>query len=411
MNYSDDKKIYRVFVASTWEDFKAEREKILEALRNFYYQHVTMEYFGADTRRPIEKCLDEVRSSDVFVGIIGHRYGTILDDTGKSYTHTEYEEAVKIGLPCLIYFRSDDIPILPKYFDRDQNSINKLEELKKKLLNKHTIHHFKYSDDLVVRVTSDISSLIQRIKVDDSNYSSVDTLSNKAIRSIDSYLAGTNERDKLLNSIMKHYGFYTEDDHKRIVEGIKKMSRAVTMTLAEAAERRDPFAAGHQKRVSILAFAIAKKLNFSVEQCEGVQMAGMIHDIGKVSIPSEILGKPTKMSGIEFNLLKAHAQNGYDILKEIEFPWPIARMVLEHHEKMNGSGYPNGLIGDDILMESRVLAVADTVEAVNTPRPYRPALGIEAALSEISRNKGTLYDPEVVNVCMCLFTEKEFAWE
>jgi HD-GYP domain-containing protein (c-di-GMP phosphodiesterase class II) len=149
-------------------------------------------------------------------------------------------------------------------------------------------------------------------------------------------------------------------------------------------------------------------MNLPIDMIDGIHMAAAIHDLGKISVPAEILSKPTKLTNIEFNPIKTHSQSGYNILKDIDFPWPVARTVLEHHERMNGSGYPDGLTGDNILMESRILAVADVVESMASHRPYRSALGIDAALNEISKNKGILYDPEVSDACLRLFHEKDY---
>jgi HD-GYP domain-containing protein (c-di-GMP phosphodiesterase class II) len=149
-------------------------------------------------------------------------------------------------------------------------------------------------------------------------------------------------------------------------------------------------------------------MGLSPEQISGLRMAAIIHDIGKVSVPSEILSSPRKLTALEFSLIKTHAQSGYDIIKDIEFPWPIARMIIEHHERMDGSGYPNGLTGDNILPESRILAVADVVEAMATHRPYRPSLGLAAALDEVTQNRDRLYDPEVVDACLSIFREKGY---
>jgi PAS domain S-box-containing protein len=195
---------------------------------------------------------------------------------------------------------------------------------------------------------------------------------------------------------------------KRAVERIRKALGATVQAIAVTVETRDPYTAGHQRRVADLARAIATEMNLPADQIDGIRMAAAIHDLGKISVPAEILSKPTKLTNIEFSLIKTHSQSGYDILKDIDFPWPVARIVLEHHERMNGSGYPNGLTGDNILMESRILAVADVVESMASHRPYRPSLGIEAALEEIEKNRGTLYDNAVADACLRLFREKGY---
>ena len=179
-------------------------------------------------------------------------------------------------------------------------------------------------------------------------------------------------------------------------------------TMSKIVEAKDPYTSGHQKRVSHLAVAISKELNLPQEQVEGIRTASLIHDIGKISIPTEILSKSTVLSDIEFSLIKEHSQIGYDILKSIDFSYPVAEIVLQHHERLNGSGYPNKLKGDKILLEAKIIGIADVVEAMSSHRPYRPALGIDAALEEISKNKGILYDPKVVDACIKLFKEKGF---
>lgn len=178
--------------------------------------------------------------------------------------------------------------------------------------------------------------------------------------------------------------------------------------LAATSERRDPYTAGHQRRVSKLAYAIARELGFNHNRLEGIRMAASIHDVGKVYVPAEILSKPTTLTQLEFSIIQTHPQIGYDILKEIEFPWPIAKIVLQHHEKLDGSGYPNGTASNDILPEAKILTVSDVVEAMASHRPYRAALGIEAALSEIEEGKGTLYDADTVDICIKLFTRNKF---
>ncbi|MBA7534072.1 Sensor histidine kinase RcsC [subsurface metagenome] len=179
-------------------------------------------------------------------------------------------------------------------------------------------------------------------------------------------------------------------------------------TIGKITETRDPYTAGHQKTVSQIAVFIAQEMKLPKDKIEGVRIASLVHDIGKNSVPAEILNKPIKLSDIEFNLIKDHSQTGHDILKSIEFPWPVARIVLQHHERLNGSGYPQGLKGEDILLEARIIGVADVIDAMSSHRPYRPALGIDVALEEISKNKGIFYDPEVVDACIKLFKEKRF---
>ena len=197
----------------------------------------------------------------------------------------------------------------------------------------------------------------------------------------------------------------------KLQQSFKKLRNALEGTIhamSLAVEMRDPYTAGHQKRVTDLAVAIARELDFSADKIDGIRMAGLIHDIGKISVPAEILTKPGRITEKEFALIKDHPQIGYDILKKIEFPWPIAKIVLQHHERMNGSGYPQGLQGKYILLEARILAVADVVESIASFRPYRQALGIQAALKEITEEKETLYDAQVVDACLNLFSEHRF---
>lgn len=181
-------------------------------------------------------------------------------------------------------------------------------------------------------------------------------------------------------------------------------------TIAATVEARDPYTAGHQRRVGELATAIALELGLPQEQVDGIHFAAIIHDLGKIQIPAEILSKPGKLSEIEYMLIKTHPQTGYDILKEIEFPWPIADIVVQHHERLDGTGYPHGLKGEQILIESRILAVADVVEAIYSHRPYRAALGIESALDEIKRGRGSAFESSVVDACVRLFVEKGFVF-
>ncbi len=194
-------------------------------------------------------------------------------------------------------------------------------------------------------------------------------------------------------------------------QSMDKAGRALEGTIqavARTVETRDPYTAGHQQRVAELAAAIGTEMTLSKKIVKGLHMAGLIHDLGKVAIPSGILSKPGRITDIELALIKTHPRIGYEILKDIEFPWPIAKVALQHHERIDGTGYPFGLSGDKIILEARILAVADVVEAMASHRPYRSALGIEKALEEISKNRGKLYDEAAVDACVNLFTQKGY---
>jgi PAS domain S-box-containing protein/putative nucleotidyltransferase with HDIG domain len=197
-------------------------------------------------------------------------------------------------------------------------------------------------------------------------------------------------------------------ERKQSFERMKKALRATVQAISLTVEMKDPYTSGHQQRVADLARAIATEMGLSTDRQDFIRTASTIHDIGKIAIPSEILSKPTKLTDLEFNFIKTHAHSGYDILKDIEFPWPVAEVVFQHHERLNGSGYPQGLKGDDILLEARILSIADVVEAIAFHRPYRPAVGINLALEEISENKGILYDADAVDACLKLFREKGY---
>ena len=198
------------------------------------------------------------------------------------------------------------------------------------------------------------------------------------------------------------------EELKQSLEKLRKTMVGIIQAMALTVESKDPYTAGHQLRVSHLAKAIAQEMGLSQDQIEAVRMSGMVHDLGKISFPAQILSKPTRLSELEFGLIKVHPQISFDILKDIDFPWPVAQIVFQHHERINGTGYPLGLFGNEIYLEARILAVADVVEAIASHRPYRPALGIKKALEEISQNRDILYDPEAVDACLRLFKEKGF---
>ncbi len=198
----------------------------------------------------------------------------------------------------------------------------------------------------------------------------------------------------------------------RLEESYERLSLTLDQTvqaLGAAVEVRDSYTAGHQRRVTQLALAIARKLGLSDERCQGIRVAGMMHDIGKLAIPSEILSKPTKLTDVERRLIQGHPEIARSILSAIEFPWPVASIVVQHHERTDGSGYPKGLRKDEILLEARILAVADVVEAMSSHRPYRPALGVDSALAEIRSGSGTRYDEDAASACIALLESGEFS--
>jgi len=210
----------------------------------------------------------------------------------------------------------------------------------------------------------------------------------------------------LLETLVKERTAELTELNKQLQQNLDETIHA----MSHMAEERDPYTAGHQRRTTDLALALAKEMRLSEHQIKGIQMAGLIHDIGKISVPGEILNKPGSLNEPEIQLIQRHPQVAYEILNQIDFPWPVDQIVLQHHEKMDGSGYPNGLSSDEIMLEARILCVADVMETMEAHRPYRPGLGREAALEEISNNSGILYDSDVVDICLRLFKEKNFQY-
>jgi response regulator RpfG family c-di-GMP phosphodiesterase/signal transduction histidine kinase len=201
-----------------------------------------------------------------------------------------------------------------------------------------------------------------------------------------------------------------EDERRRGYERLRQALKSTVRSFASVVEMKDPYTAGHQRRMADLAQAIGIELGFAEDRLEGLQTAAMIHDIGKIRIPGEIVSKPSKLSPLEYDLVKTHSAAGAELLKDIDFPWPIGRIILEHHERIDGSGYPRGLRADELLPESKIIAVADVVEAMSSHRPWRPALGLDAALEEIITNRDVLFDPAAVDACVRLFREKKYAF-
>lgn len=199
-----------------------------------------------------------------------------------------------------------------------------------------------------------------------------------------------------------------EKSLKESFVALRKALNGIIQAVALTVEKRDTYTAGHQRRVADLARAIATKMGLSKEQINGIRIAASIHDLGKICVPAEILSKPGRLTEHEFGMIKAHPEGGYDILKGIEFPWPIAQTVLQHHESLDGSGYPAGIKSEQVIVEARIVAVSDVVEAMSSHRPYRPALGIDMALDEIRKGRGIAYDPDAVDACISLFKTDNF---
>ena len=203
----------------------------------------------------------------------------------------------------------------------------------------------------------------------------------------------------------------SEEQLNKTLHNLRVAMEGAIHSIARTVEAKDPYTAGHQQRVGVLSRAIAINMDLSPDIVEGVYLAGSIHDLGKISIPAEFLAKPGKLTEYEFMLIKTHPDVGYKILRDIDFPWPVAEIVLQHHERNDGSGYPKGLKGDNILIEAKIIAVADVIETITFSRPYRPAYGLDLALQEIERNKDILFDSEVVNACVDLFRKEKFTWD
>ena len=234
-----------------------------------------------------------------------------------------------------------------------------------------------------------------------------------SIKILETNLRGIREKDGTLK------GFYglsrditdrkrADEERKKNLEHLRKALGTTIQIVVSLTEARDAYTAGHQQRVANLARAIASEMGLPRNTIEGIRIAASIHDIGKMSVPIDILAKPAKLTEAEFGLIKEHPGKGYEIIKDVDSPWPLAEIVYQHHERVNGSGYPLGLEGEDILLEARIIGVADVIEAMASHRPYRPALGINVALQEIEENSGILYDPDVAAACLKIFREKGF---
>jgi PAS domain S-box-containing protein/putative nucleotidyltransferase with HDIG domain len=254
--------------------------------------------------------------------------------------------------------------------------------------------------DAAIRVSGELIGMVRHEQVKDRRHWSAEEIA----------FAGE-VADQVAQAIQNSHRKRSREALRNSLERVKNLLEQTVNVLASTVEMRDPYTAGHQRRVAVLASAIARGMELSQEQIEGLRMAALIHDIGKIYVPAEILSKPGALTETERRLIQTHPQVGYDVLKRVEFPWPVARIVLQHHERWDGSGFPEGLSGEEILLEARILGVADVVEAMSSHRPYRAARGIPEALKIVSENAGILFDPAVVKTCLSLFYRKGFQFE
>jgi len=367
-----------------------------------------------------------VRDVDVFSSIIEVNKRTLLhsivyDITGRRRTEEALQES-DAQYRWLSEHITDgvwliDMNLKPTYQSPSMEKLTGFthEELMELPMEKRvTPESFKLAFELFLELLPRIMS--------DSNYNPIQTLEleyyckDGTILWTENKLSGIRDENGKPVSILAEVRNITERKHaeellQHTLDSLRKAVGTTIQVMVSAVEARDPYTAGHQIRSANLARTIATEMGLSREKIEGIRMAGSIHDIGKLSIPAEILSKPTKLSEIEFSLIKEHAYKGYEMLKDVESPWPLAEIVYQHHERMDGSGYPRKLKGEEICMEARILAVADVVEAMASHRPYRPTLGLDAAMAEIQKNRGTLYDNTVVDACLKLFREKGFKLE
>lgn len=248
-----------------------------------------------------------------------------------------------------------------------------------------------------IKIKSLMSGNVKTASVDESYINIMESMQTNKIRHMPVVKKGSIIGMISLRDLLDHY-----------YENLEDVLEETVAALSSAVEKRDPYTAGHQERVAQLACAIAKEMHLTEKQISGLRMAAIIHDIGKLYIPTEILTKPVKLTDAEFNLIKIHSQIGYDILKGIEFPWPVADIVIQHHERLNGSGYPRGLTAKDILIEAKIIAVADVVEAMVNDRPYRPMLGMDKTLKEIQGKKNSHYDALAVDACVKVLKKTNF---
>jgi putative nucleotidyltransferase with HDIG domain len=366
-------KSFRVFLCSTFADLSEERKSVLEAIRRLKLQHDSMEFFGASTKLPIRTCLEEVGKSDVLVVLVGHRYGNLVPKRGISFSEAEYKEGHRLRKPCLVYFRDDNVPVLPKNVERDSEKAARLEKWKGKLGKRHTIGTFNAASDLAVQVTADLSRTLRTLS--DGGQEKART----SPKDISLAVARTEQLRQAMTDLERSYDITLE-------------------ALGDALDLKDAETEGHSKRVTAFSIAIARAMGLSGEKIRILARGAFLHDIGKMAIPDSILRKPGALTQAETEIMREHCARGYQMLKKIPFLPEVSEIVYSHQENYDGSGYPRALSGQNIPLGARIFAIADTLDAITSDRPYRAARSIQAARAEIERLSGKQFDPEIVRV-------------
>lgn len=369
--------------------FRARYDK-LQALKNFTADQKDLGDIKQLSRLLVSTIAQGMESQIVYLLLPSH-------DSGDFFTYAISGEK---SSPEPRFAVSSLVVQTLKYWDNlvDINDINiipilnNISDADRKILENHEV-------ELLVPLKSAqklVGVLLLGYKINREPYSTEDRL---ILQNISGEVAVTIENARKYDNVRQDYLKL-----RRTMEGI-------VHAMSLSVEARDPYTAGHQKRVADLACAIGREMGFSDWQIEGLRISGLLHDVGKLAVPAEILSKPGRINEHEFSIIKTHPEVGHEILKNIEFPWPITAWILQHHERLDGSGYPSHLSEDEIYLEAKVLAVADVVEAMSSHRPYRPALGIDRALEEISREKGVLYDGKVAEACLRLFKTSKFDFQ
>jgi putative nucleotidyltransferase with HDIG domain len=376
--------IFRIFVCSTYSDLGEEREQVLDAIRQLQLQHDSMEFFGARTDQPIATCLDEVRQSDVLVVIVGHRYGNLVPDHDISFSEAEYREGLRLGKPCLIYLRDENVPVLPKYVERDAEKLRLLDKWKDALCKRHTIATFKNAQQLAVKVAADLGrtvNALEQLRLRNNN--------SKDSQDVLEAVARTEQLREAMTDLERSYDITLE-------------------ALGDALDVRGVEVEGHSKRVTAYTIAIARAMGLPGKKIRVIARGAFLHDIGKLSLPDAILRKPGRLNAEETDLMRQHCLVGYQMVKKIPFLVEACEIIYAHQERYDGSGYPRALAGDQIPLGARIFAIADALDAITSNLVYRAARTISEARNEIIGLSGTQFDPDIVKVFAAM---PESIWE